>query len=367
MHEGVPDTKHEQVLAQCLPLAQENQNWSSWATPMILFGFADASSGFSLWQRAITVSAAFQASSLLSNAARVKPCVSRTCILWQKCMQVPAQAVHPAQHLSLWFKSTSLSDTHLPWRPLCMIMSHRKTNMPTNEVPWSKLNALSWCYRFLMASKCLELHGHTTIELQTMQPEIHMGPCHVTWDHDLLCGCLLFILLLPCFDPLEAFAVFQYFFRKLNLLFLVCQALENAQGSICILLQLLVSFQLPTGQPLQVGARIIHDSVVCRSLLSCQLLLYVGWGSSCRLGSCCHLGASVRHSWHQDCTHRATAPLLRHVPAAPFGHPGQDVDREGHYGAHKWRHEYPLCGHFFFSFSLFFSIFFPFFFIFCFT
>ena len=47
-------------------------------------GFAELSSGFSLAQVAIKVSAAFHASSFESKALRSRPWVSRTCILLQK-------------------------------------------------------------------------------------------------------------------------------------------------------------------------------------------------------------------------------------------------------------------------------------------
>ena len=156
-------------------------------------GFAELSSGFSLAQVAIRVSAAFHASSFDSNAVRSKPCVSSTCILLQK-VHTDAITSNPISTLpqSVAFKSTCHESTgtftchtgNSPYKQMNTLLS-------------IKCNAVSGCCRCLMTSKCIVLHDHITLVLHIMLSEVHRGPRHVSTHHHGSCCCALRVFLLP--------------------------------------------------------------------------------------------------------------------------------------------------------------------------
>ena len=161
--------------------------------PRMRGGFAELSSGLSLAQVAIRVSAAFHASSFESNALRSRPWVSRTCILLQK-VHTDVITSNPSSTTALFVasKSTCHEGTgtftchtgNSPYKQMNTLLS-------------IKCNAVSGCCRCLMTSKCIVLHDHITLVLHIMLSEVHRGPRHVSTHHHGSCCCALRVFLLP--------------------------------------------------------------------------------------------------------------------------------------------------------------------------
>ena len=113
--------------------------------PRMRGGFAELSSGFSLAQVAIRVSAAFHASSFDSNAVRSKPCVSSTCILLQK-VHTDAITSNPISTLpqSVAFKSTCHESTgtftchtgNSPYKQMNTLLSSAMQCLDAADASW---------------------------------------------------------------------------------------------------------------------------------------------------------------------------------------------------------------------------------------
>ena len=144
--------------------------------PKMRGGFRELSSGFSLAQVAIRVSAAFHASSFESNALRSRPWVSRTCILLQKVhTDVITSNPSSTTALSVASKSTCHEGTGT-----FTCHTGNSPNKQMNTLLSIKCNAVSGCCRCLMTSKCIVLHDHITLVLHIMYQKFIKGPGHVS-------------------------------------------------------------------------------------------------------------------------------------------------------------------------------------------